>query len=169
MYENDGDAFQLLVGPTRLEGYKNFLATDPSVERGRGLFMVRQTFHDRASERPANLKMAKLVNGAPICTPSEFTCEQLDEGLRSAGLLVAAAPMMFAKWADEFRRNHPNELPLFNVERSNAVGGDPAIRYYHSYWALEPGQALLIEATPPQCSTWNFQLNNYWMESLDFR
>ena len=23
--------------------------------------------------------------------------------------------------------------------------------------------------TPPDCEYWNFQLNNYWMESLDYR
>eukprot|EP00041_Stephanoeca_diplocostata_P026506 m.716017 g.716017 ORF g.716017 m.716017 type:complete len:142 (+) comp22981_c0_seq4:398-823(+) len=84
--------------------------------------------------------------------------------------LVAAAPMMFAKWASEFKA-HSNQLPLFNQERSNSVGGDPNIRYYHSHWKLDAGreEALLIEATPPPCSTWNFQLNNYWMESLDYR
>eukprot|EP00041_Stephanoeca_diplocostata_P026509 m.716039 g.716039 ORF g.716039 m.716039 type:complete len:107 (+) comp22981_c0_seq8:398-718(+) len=73
--------------------------------------------------------------------------------------LVAAAPMMFAKWASEFKA-HSNQLPLFNQERSNSVGGDPNIRYYHSHWKLDAGreEALLIEATPPPCSTWNFQL-----------
>ncbi|MCA9696005.1 MAG: hypothetical protein KC431_00685, partial [Myxococcales bacterium] len=62
-----------------------------------------------------------------------------------------------------------NQLPMFDPERSNKAGGDPNIIYYHSHWALGPGQALLIEATPPVCEHWNFQLNNYWMESLDYR
>ncbi|HET8705237.1 MAG TPA: hypothetical protein VFM46_02950, partial [Pseudomonadales bacterium] len=52
---------------------------------------------------------------------------------------------------------------------SNAVGGDPNIIYYHSYWALAPDEALLIEVMPPECEHWNFQLNNYWMESLDYQ
>jgi hypothetical protein len=168
-YEADGQTFSLLVGPTRLDGYTNYLATDPTVEGGRGLFMVRQTYLDRDTELPAQLSISKLVDGSLTSIPSRYTCEQLDEGLRSAGLLVGAAPVMFAKWASEFRAGHPNQLPLFNVARSNAVGGDPAIRYYHSYWALGPDEALVIEATPPKCSTWNFQLNNYWMESLDYR
>ena len=51
----------------------------------------------------------------------------------------------------------------------HAAGGDPNIAYYHSHWRLEPDQALIIEVMPPKCQHWNFQLNNYWMESLDYR
>jgi hypothetical protein len=50
------------------------------------------------------------------------------------------------------------------------VGGDPNIFYYHSYWSLQEDEALLIEIEGvPECRFWNLQLNNYWIESLDYR
>ena len=45
--------------------------------------------------------------------PSPFGAEVLDAGLASAGLLVAGAPIMFAKWARGFKA-HVNKLPLFD-------------------------------------------------------
>ena len=49
------------------------------------------------------------------------------------------------------------------------AGGDPNIRYYHSYWKLSAGEVLRIRVRPPPCRCWNCQLNNHWMESLDYR
>ena len=34
---------------------------------------------------------------------------------------------------------------------------------------VEPDEALLIEFTPPDCFYWNFELNTYWMTSIDYR
>jgi hypothetical protein len=100
--------------------------------------------------------------------PGSVTAKQIDEGLNTASLFVAGAPMLFSRWAKGFQ-SHSNQLPLFDPEVSNAAGGDSRIIYYHSHWKLEKLEALVITARPPKCDTWNFQLNNYWMESLDYR
>lgn len=47
------------------------------------------------------------------------------------------------------------------------VGGDPKICYVHGFWKLQPDEALVIETEVPECPYWNFQLANYWLESLD--
>ena len=129
-----------------------------------GNLIVRQTFLDRETEEPAELSIECI--GADK-TPTPLTPQKLDEGLKSASTLVAGASLLFAKWARDFQK-HSNQLPMFDPAVSNAAGGDPNIIYYHSHWALAPDEALVIDAMPPECEHWNFQLNNYWMESLDY-
>ena len=150
--------FELVVSCDRRDG--NWLPMTPET----GTLVVRQTFGDRNAESPAELTIERIGGGGA----SQLTPRALDDGLRKAGALVAGAPLLFAKWARDFQK-HSNELPMFDPKVSLAAGGDPNITYYHSHWAVGAGEALLIEVTPPECEHWNFQLNNYWMESLDYR
>ncbi len=130
-----------------------------------GLLIVRQTFSDRASETPAELRLVRI--DGPSASPP-LSAAHLDHGLTKTANLVAGASVFFARWAHDLR-SHTNRLPRFDPDRSTAAGGDPNIAYYHSYWRLDDHEALIIEATPPVCRMWNFQLNNHWMESLDYR
>lgn len=156
---NDDGTFEVTLSCERAEG--NWLPMEPET----GLLIVRQTFLDRDTEEPARLSIERMGSDG---LPSPMTPERLDDGLRSAGTLVAGASMLFAKWARGFRA-HTNQLPQFDPDTSTAAGGDPEIAYYHSYWELTPDQALVIDAAPPTCEHWNFQVNNHWMESLDYR
>jgi hypothetical protein len=155
---SNGD-FEIVLSCQRAPG--NWLPMTPET----GLLIVRQTFLDRASERLASLRIERSDGPS---APLPITPQAVDEGLRNAGTLVAGASLLFAKWARDFQR-HSNQLPRFDQRVSDAAGGDPNIAYYHSHWRLGPDEALLVEVTPPPCQHWNFQLNNYWMESLDYR
>ncbi len=152
-------SFEIIVGGEERPG--NWLRLAP----GDGTLIVRQTFNDRAGEELAELSI-EPIGGASI--PSPVTAAAIDRGLGTAAALVGNAAALFANWAEEFTA-HTNELPEFDRDKSNRAGGDPNIVYYHSYWRLAPDEALVIEVTPPECELWNFQLNNHWMESLDYR
>lgn len=157
--EPDG-SFELLLSCSK-PATGNWLPMEP----GTNLLIVRQTFADRATERIAELKIERLGGDSH---PGMVTPQGLDKGLNTAGLLVAGASMLFAKWARDFQK-HTNQLPRFSQDVSNAAGGDPNIAYYHSYWKLAPDEALVIDSDIPDCDAWNFQLDNHWLESLDYR
>ncbi|MCB9283603.1 MAG: DUF1214 domain-containing protein [Lewinellaceae bacterium] len=156
--EPDG-SFELIL--SKEPKGKNWLR----LESESSLFIVRQTFLDRSTEQLADLHIECI--GGPE-SPSILTPKALDEGLTSSSALVAGASLLFARWARGFQE-HTNRLPRFDPAVSNAAGGLAEIAYYHSYWQLGPDEGLLIEVMPPKCDHWNFQLNNHWMESLDYR
>ena len=156
---DDDGSFEIIL--SKIPKGQNWL----KIEEETGLVMVRQTFLDRSSEIPAELFIENL-DGRKV--PGPVTPAMVTEGLKTASLFVAGASLLFAKWAKGFQK-HTNRLPQFDPETSNAAGGDPAIIYYHSHWKLAENEALVIEVKPPECDSWNFQLNNYWMESLDYR
>jgi hypothetical protein len=140
---------------------KNWLKMDNETS----LLMVRQTFTDRSTEIPAEMEVVNITGDT---RPGPLTAERVDEGLKTAGMFVGGASLLFARWAHGFKK-HTNRLPIFDPKISNAAGGDDNIIYHHSYWKLNDGEALVVEVKPPSCDYWNFQLNNYWMESLDYR
>jgi hypothetical protein len=139
----------------------NWLRMEPDTSS----LIVRQTFQDRARERIAELAIERVgATGGPAPLSPGF----LDRGLQAAAAYVHGTAALFADWAEGFARRS-NELPRFDPAVAAAAHGDPNIVYYHGYWELEPDQALVIEVTPPRCEYWNLQLNNHWMESLEYR
>ena len=156
--EEDG-SFEIIL--SREKKGRNWL----KVEANTSLLIVRQTFFSRTEEVAAEIRIANMDGRR---APDPLSLKHLDEGLKTASMFVAGAPMLFNRWAKGFQ-NHSNQLPMFDPGTSNAAGGDADIIYYHSHWKLDRDQVLVIEVIPPDCENWNFQLNNYWMESLDYR
>jgi hypothetical protein len=127
--------------------------------------VVRQTYLDRAGETLGDWRIEQL--GGPA-EPAPLTPELLARSLSRAALAVHGTAATFARWTELFM-SRPNELPDFGQEMFQRAGGDPEIFYLHGYWALRPGEAWVIETDVPDCPYWNFQLDNWWMESLDHR
>jgi hypothetical protein len=152
-------SFELILSSREQPGH--WLRMEPDTS----LLIVRQTFQDRKQERIAELSIQRIGG---LRAPAPITPGFVDGGLQAAAAYVAGTAALFADWAEGFARRK-NQLPRFDPAVAAAAHGDPNIVYYHGYWELGPEQALLIDLEPPPCEYWNFQLNNHWMESLDYR
>jgi hypothetical protein len=126
---------------------------------------VRQTFLDRSKEIPAEMTIA-CIGGA--ARPRPLTAAQLDSGLKDAAAFVHGTAKLFADLSQDFQRK-PNAWIDTEQAYWQFIGGDPNIHYLHAYWELGPDEALILEGPVPDCEFWNFQLDNYWWESLDYR
>lgn len=155
---SDG-SFEILVSSQPRPG--NWLPMKPETTN----MVVRQTFNDRSREEPARYRIECLNReGSDALDP-----ETLEQKLLRAVAFVKGTSNVFVDWMTDYSK-HLNGLPSDDQARCQACGGDANIHYCQSYWKLRPDEALLIEPTRiPECETWNFQLSNYWMESMDYR
>jgi len=135
------------------------------MREGTAMLIVRQNFLDRSSERPARLTIER-VEGPEAPRPLEAT--SLAAGLERAASYVTGTAELFARWAEGFVERS-NELIAMDPAVTGGAHGDPNMFFYMGYWQLAADECLVVEAMPPECQYWNFQLNNHWMESLDYR
>ncbi|WP_101760593.1 DUF1214 domain-containing protein [Oceanicoccus sp. KOV_DT_Chl] len=159
MQINEDGTFEIIVSSTKQEG--NWLPMREDTSN----MVVRQTFNDRNKEVPAELHIECIsARENNYLQPLAFI-EQLNRSVN----FVKGTANLFVDWM-EIYREHINKLPSDNQLRCQQAGGDASIHYFQSFWKLAPDEALVVTAKKiPNCSTWNFQLSNYWMESLDYR
>ncbi len=152
--------FELIVSACEQPG--NWLRLEPTSNA----VIVRQTFIDRQREQPAQLSIQRIGDQL---RPQPLDAERLQAGLGNAARFVEGTASLFADWAQSYLP-HLNALPAADQALCQRVGGDPNIHYYHSAWELAEDQMLVIRLPRiPVCRFWNLQINNWWMESLDYR
>lgn len=137
------------------------------IEDASNAIIVRQTFLDRRSESPASMGIARTDTAG--LHPKPLDAATIATALQRTAGFVEGTAQVFANWATSYA-SHVNALPSADQAVCQRAGGDPNIHYYHSAWAVEPDQMLVIRLPRiPECRFWNLQLNNWWMESLDYR
>lgn len=159
-FDEDG-CFEIWM--SKQEKPRNWLPmTDASTN-----IVVRQTFGNRREERRAEFEIECLNPERPN---NNLDPDQLEAQLGQAMTFVENTVQLASLWTTRYRETTLNELPAHDQAMLRAAGGDPTIHYYQSHWQLAPDEALAVTIEGlPECQTWNLQLSNYWMESLEHR
>ena len=152
-------SFEIIVSKTQKPGNWLPMADDTT------LLIIRQTFNDKRAEVAADVRIERISEGPAV--PVILAPETIEAQLNGAAAWVRGTANTFADWSQWFMEQ-PNriydgkEQPFYQ-----RAGGDPKIWYGHIYYDLAPDEALVITAKPPRCRFWNFQIDNWWMESMD--
>jgi hypothetical protein len=136
----------------------------PLVPESRSL-AIRQTFLDKARDRPAELHIERL--GADGSPPAPLDPAHLDRTLIITGHYLKAIAEIGSRWAAR-NAEHPNRFVDVQEDDTRAFK-DPEITYHQAYFDLAPDQGLEVTFTPPECEYWMIVLHNHWMETLDYR
>jgi hypothetical protein len=153
-------SFELWLSPERRPG--NWIRLEPEATG----MILRQTFFDRARQRPAELRIERLGAEGP---PPPLSPERMAAGLRRAAAFVLGTTRLFLQMADVWAKQ-PNALVGASGASTRHLHGDPDIYYASGWWSLAPDEALVVEVRPARrFLLWSFQLANRWLESLDYR
>jgi hypothetical protein len=127
--------------------------------------LVRCTFDDIAAKQDLRLALSRTdATGDPV----QCAFEPISKGLLDTAKFVRTTVETWTHRSAGLRKNF-NQLPLTDPERIRKLGGDPNIFYYSAAWSVAEDEFLVIHLpTIPDCTTWGFQLNNLWTESLDY-
>ena len=127
--------------------------------------LVRCTFEDAAAKQGLRLALTRTDgSGAPV----QCALDPISNGLLETAKFVQTQAMNCAAQSAGLRQNF-NQLPLQDPERIRKAGGDPSVFYYSAAWSVAEDEFLVIHIpTIPECTTWGFQINNLWTESLDY-
>jgi hypothetical protein len=150
---------EIIASATPQQGNWLRLEADTSV------IIIRQSALDRLNEKPGTFKIERI--GGPA-VPAPLSSETISKGLATAAQFVNGIATTFADWTRLFAQ-HPNIFPTIDQSMFQKGGGAKDIYYAHAYWKIAADEAWVIEVTPPDCYYWNFQIDNWWMESLDYR
>jgi hypothetical protein len=158
--EWDG-AFSITVGPEKADG--NWLRTEPGLNR----VFIRQFFGSWDEEEPMRLRIERIdLDGPPPPPTPEDVARRLQETvtwLKEDSQQWARFVDYYRPWPNQFVAGVPDWLDSGN----DRINRDRSLTFCH--WVVQRDEALVIRVRPPECFWWNFEMNNEWHNSVDYR
>jgi len=152
--------FELTVGGPRRDGNWLDLGEDAS------FVVIREYTHDRVGGLKATFEVEQ--HSPQLGHRAELETEQLCSALGLLGLGLGFVNSATVALSAELKLR-PNQMNEAAAELVSEMAGTPHNHYQLCYVQLEAGQALELELDPPACRYWSVHLNNWWLESPEFR
>lgn len=157
MHIEDDGTFEIVVSRQPREG--NWLPLTPEANQ----IGVRQFFVDWDTEKAPEIRIERTDVELDPPTPSSH---EMAKRLRRVSGFVAGSANLWLEFVLGRRPLHLNELS--EPAGANELQGSNAQVYGSCYFRLAPSEALLIEVVPPEAAYWNFELGDFWFQSLDY-
>lgn len=152
--------FSLLVGGAAQDRNWLDLGADAA------FVIIREYTHDRANGVKATFVVEQLT--PDLGHRPEPDAARMTSVLGLLGLGLGFVNDATMRLSDELRLR-PNVMNEAAAELVSEMAGTPHNHYQLCAVELGTGQALQLELTPPPCRYWSVHLNNYWLESPEFR
>ncbi len=156
-----GDDFSITLSASEPEGdVTSWVRLHPDAR----MLNLREYYFEWQPRAPALVTIERLDTAGTA--PPVLTPERVGEMLDEAATIVERS---IGYWND-YLRAAKAELPpnTMGAPRHNP-GGSSRIHYSFGFFELEPGQALVLEAGPPDARFWDVQLYTMgWFEPFDY-
>jgi hypothetical protein len=160
---DENGSFELILSAERRDG--NWMQLPP----GKSRLLIRQFFGNWDLERPLTARIEQV--GKEGQTPSELTAERMVTALRDVNDYITRDSDRWYRWS-MFYKQMPNS---FYKGRPTWAGGTAEAernigRWLNiAYWMLDEDEAAVVEFAPPDVGMWLFELDTFWMTSVDYR
>jgi hypothetical protein len=152
--------FELVVGGPEVTSNWLDLGADAA------FVVIREYCHDRTNGLRANFEVEQIA--PELAHRPELDAEVFTAALGIVGLGLSWVNAATVRLSEELRIR-PNQMSEGAAELVSEMAGTPHNFYQLCYVQLEAGQALELELDPPVCRYWSVHLNNWWLESPEFR
>ena len=154
-------SFEIVLSAQEHPG--NWIPLKPRLNR----LLVREFFGSWHGEEPMRLSIERVGQKGPPPppTPEDVSRRLIDtvKWLRDDSTRWSRFVSYYRQWPNEFLQQMPDFLA------TDGYQGRLQRLFSFCHWQVEHDEALVITVKPPRCLWWNFEMNNEWMNTVDFR
>lgn len=135
--------------------------------------IVRQYFHDRASQTSGSWTIDRVDAGATDLDADTARralpgTAEMEARIANAANTIRWNSQLNSLWTPE-RRDHPNEFVRQTSDDIVAAIPNPDVIYSFTWWRVAEDEVLVIDVVPPATPYWALQLCDRWFQCFPDR